>query len=160
MLSGKLIHLIEAHQEQITARVLAQILEDPELTHIRSLPQMELREWGQHILENLGDWLVRAKEDELAHRYQELGRIRFDEGVPLYEAVRGLFLLKYKMIDFVKEQGLAKTSVDLYAEEEMELRVGRFFDLLAVYLVRGYEKALRRAAHLGATAVNHAAATS
>jgi hypothetical protein len=36
--------------------------------------------------------------------------------------------------------------VDLYAEEELEHRVGRFFDDLVVHLVRGYEAAWQHGA--------------
>jgi hypothetical protein len=41
-------------------------------------------------------------------------------------------------------------SVDLYAKEELERRVGRFFDELTIHMVRGYETAWRRAAHAAA----------
>ena len=96
MLSGKLIHLIEAHSDQITSRVIHQIRHDPQLKHIPGLPDAELRETGAHILENLGHWLASPKE------------------------------------------------------EELDRRIGRFFDVLLVHLVHGYERALRRAAHVGA----------
>ena len=50
------------------------------------------------------------------------------------------------MIDFVKEQGIRKDSVELYAEEELEHRVGRFFDDLVIHLVLGYEPTWRSTA--------------
>ena len=40
--------------------------------------------------------------------------------------------------------------MDLYAKEELERRVGRFFDELTIHMVRGYETAWRRAAHAAA----------
>jgi hypothetical protein len=54
------------------------------------------------------------------------------------------------MFDFVGEQGLTKDSVELYAEEELERRVGRFFDVLVIHMARGYETAWRRAVRAGA----------
>jgi hypothetical protein len=36
-------------------------------------------------------------------------------------------------------------SVGLYAEEEMEHRLGQFFDRLIIHLARGYEAAWHRA---------------
>jgi hypothetical protein len=39
--------------------------------------------------------------------------------------------------------------IELYAEEELEHRVGRFFDFMLYHVVRGYEAAMRRAAHVG-----------
>ena len=49
--------------------------------------------------------------------------------------------------DFVDEQGFDYDCLALYAEEQLERRVGRFFDLLTTHLVRGYEKAWQHAAH-------------
>jgi hypothetical protein len=146
MLSGKLVHLIEANSTSIVQQVISQIRRDPELTHVSQLPDAELREYGQHILERLGFWLAHGNEQELADYYEDAGRLRFEEGVPLYEAVRGLFLIKDKMIDFVLNRADARTYMQLYAEEELEHRVDRFFDILICHLVKGYEKALRRSA--------------
>ena len=68
--------------------------------------------------------------------------------MPLHETVRSVQILKDQMLDFVREQGVAQSSVELYAEEELEHRAGLFFDDLIYHLVRGYEGALRKAAHL------------
>lgn len=147
MLSGKLIHLIEAHQEQITNNVLRGIHNHPDLVHLRKFPDAELRDRGRLILENLGHWLAAGNEEEITRRYETLGKDRFEESIPLHESLRALCITKDKMIDFVRGQGLSRNSVDLFAEEELELRVGRFFDALIIHMARGYETAWRRATH-------------
>jgi hypothetical protein len=152
MLSGKLIHLVEEHWNEIAAQVLAEIRRDPDLTHIHRLPDLELREWGQHILENLGHWLAQPNEEHLARYYERLGRQRFEEDVPLQEAFRGLCLLKDKLLAFIQDQAHIKTAVELYAEEELEHRVDRFFDVLEFHLIRGYENAWRHASAAHAVA--------
>src|SRR5579864_5131997 len=148
MLSARLIRLIEAHQEQISTRVLHDIRHHPDLSHMRNLQDSELRERGRQILAHLGTWL--AEDDELAREYEHLGDTRYEESIPLHESVRALYIIKNKMIDFVKEQGVKRDSMELYAEEELERRVDRFFDELVIHLVRGYEGAWRRAAHAAA----------
>ncbi len=150
MLSGKLIHLIEDHQEQIATNVIRAIRYNPELVQYHKLSDTELRERGQQILENLGYWLSAGHEAEIEQHYEMLGKARFEESIPLHESVRALAIIKDKMIDFVHEQGVARTSVDLYAEEELERRVGRFFDTLTIHMVRGYETTWRRAARAAA----------
>ena len=152
MLSGRLVHLIEANSASIVVQVISQIRRDPELTHVSKLPDAELREYGEHLLHRLGHWLEGGTEHELEQYYEDTGRLRFEEGVPLYEAVRGLFLVKNKMIDFVLNQAAAKTYMQLYAEEELEHRVDRFFDILIYHLVKGYENALRKSARAAAFA--------
>ena len=145
MLSGKLVHLIEARWDQIFPRALEDIRRDPKLPHINKLPDMELRERAQDILENLGHQLAAGNEEELARRYEGLGRARFEEGIPLHETVRAFCFVKEKIIDFIQEQVTNRTSVELYAEEELEHRLATYFDLLIYYLIRGYEAAWRRA---------------
>lgn len=149
MLSGRLIHLIETHSDSIIDRVIHQIRNDPEIPQIGRLPEAELRQWGRLFLEKLGEWLAGGKDEELGRRYEVIGRIRFEEAIPLHESVHALFLLKGKMIQFVQDQAEARTAMQLYAEEELEHRVDRFFDIMVCHLVRGYESALRRASHAG-----------
>jgi hypothetical protein len=150
MLSGKLIHLIEAHQEHIAANVIREIRRHPEMPHFQKLSDAELRERGQQILENLDHWLAAGREAEIGQQYESLGKARFEESIPLHESVRALAIIKDKMIDFVHEQGVARNSMDFYAEEELERRFGHFFDTLTIHMVRGYETAWRRAAHAAA----------
>jgi len=150
MLSGRLIQLIEAHQEQISANVIREIRLHPDLHTLRKLSDAELRERGQQILENLGSWLAMGQEAEIVQAYEKIGKSRFEHGVPLHESVRALAIVKDKTIDFMRNQGLARTSMDLYAEEEVERTLWRFFDELTVHLVRGYETAWTRAAHAAA----------
>ena len=145
MLSGKLVHLIELHWDQVMSRVVDQIHREPQMSHIRSLDESELCEWGRAMLQNLGHWLAAGNEEDLARKYEYLGRLRFEEEVPLHESVHGLCIIREKILDFVEEQILSKNTLELYAEEELERRLGRFFDLLTIHMVRGYEHALRRA---------------
>jgi len=147
MVSGKLIHLIETHEGEITNRIMAEIRRDPGLTHLRMVTEGELRRRSNSIVKNLGHWLVGKNQDEMAAEYEAIGRRRFEEDVPLHEMVRALFFIKDKMVDFLNEQGFNLDAVTLYAEEELERRVGRFFDLLVIHLVSGYEAAWGHTPH-------------
>ena len=152
MLSGKLIRLIETHEQEIAAGVVRSIHRHPELGHLGRLPEVELCERGHEILRNLGQWLAHGRDSRIAHEYETVGRLRFEESVPLHESVQGLCLIKDKMIEFLDEQGFNQDTLAVYAEEQFERQLGRFFDLLVIHMVRGYEMAWRHA-HAG-----HAAA--
>jgi hypothetical protein len=148
MLSGKLVQLIEEHWEEIARRVIQKIRRHADLPALAARPESELQEWCQDILVNLGDWLIGTNAEELKRRYEVLGRTRYEESIPLHEAVLRFQILKDTMIEFVHGQGFAMTSVELYAEEELEFRVNRFFDALIYHVVRGYEQAMRLAARV------------
>jgi hypothetical protein len=144
MLSAKLIQLIEDHWEPITRRVLLILRTDPRLTHFRMLPEADLHERIGRVCKNLGRWLDAGDDQQLAAHYEDLGRRRFQEAIPLDEVVHASHVIKNRMIDFIRDQGIGQTSMDLYAQEELEHRVGLFFDAVVYHLVRGYDQAWRR----------------
>jgi hypothetical protein len=142
--------MIEHHWEGIASTTIRKLRQDRAFDHIAGLPDSELLEWGEGILRNLSRWTLEGREAEVAERYECMGRLRFQEEVPLHEAVRGLQILKDVMLEYVRNQGIGHTTVEIYAEEELEHRVGKFFDCLVYHLVLGYENALRTAAHMAA----------
>jgi hypothetical protein len=150
MLSAKLIQLIEDHWEQLTRKILLIIRADPRLPHFQKLPESELHDRIGQVCRNLGRWLAAGDDEHLANEYETLGRKRYRESIPVDEVVHATHLVKHRMLDFVRDQGIAQTSVELYAQEELEHRVGLFFDAAVYHVVRGYEQALREA--LAATA--------
>jgi hypothetical protein len=147
MLSARLIQLIEENWEGITSATIRQIRSDPKLLRIRSLPETELREVGRNILKNLGHWVTanRAEQRVVEEQYEGIGKVRFAEGIPLHECVRGLQVVKQKVVEFMRDHEFAQSSVAIYAEEELEHRLNEFFDDLTYHEVLGYERALREA---------------
>jgi len=143
MLSTNLVRMIENHAEQITADLLERLREDPELPNLRKLPTLELRSRAGNILIHLGDWLSESDEKQIAISYEALGRLRFEEHVPLHECVRNFQRLKQHMVSYIRNQGFRQTTIELYAEEELEHLLGQFFDKVIYYMVRGYEGAPR-----------------
>jgi hypothetical protein len=143
MLSANLIRMISDHWEEIAERVLRRVRRDSKLLEFGKLPEPELRERAREILQNLGNWMVSLREEELAQRYERLGRQRYEEGIPLHEVVYALHLLKECMIQYVRDAGLRQTPIELYAEEELQRGADRVFDTLVYYFVRGYERAMR-----------------
>ena len=146
MISGKLVHLIQTHADQILKRVAYEIRRQQDLSHIRALFDDELREWNLELLEGISFWLSPANQENLCHRYRDLGRRRFGQHIPLHESVRALCLMREKTLDFAEEHIASNSSVDLCAEAELDRRLLAFFDLLITQTVRGYECALREAA--------------
>jgi hypothetical protein len=146
MLSTKLLQLIEEHWEEIARRVMKEIRKHPDMPILAQQADLELREWCQDLVKNLGYLLTASDEAERQRRFQVLGRMRFEEDIPLHEAVGRCHILKDKIIGFIHEEGLPMTTLHLYAEEELERRVNGLFDAMVYNIVRGYEEARRMAA--------------
>jgi len=143
MLSSRLVQLIENNWEEIANRLISSVRKHPEMSNLTRKTDAEMREWCRLILQDLDYLLAGSKEQEVRRRFEVLGRLRFEEQIPLHEAVLRFHMLKNKIIGFVHEQGFPMSAMHLYAEEELELRIGRFFDDCVYHVVRGYEHAMR-----------------
>jgi hypothetical protein len=139
MISTKLVHRIEDHWEQVSARFFRVIRSSQDMPHFARLPESELTEVCRRVLRNLGNWLVSGSESDIAWIFERIGAERHRGGIPLSEAIRVVQLLKDATISFIQDEGPVENSVELYAEEELENQLGRFFDLLVFHLARGYE---------------------
>jgi len=148
MLSIRLVQLIEAHWEEIATRVIAEVKKHPETENLARSPEADLKAWCREMLENLESSLAIRKEENLQRRFRGFGRRRFEENIPLHEAVMRLQLLKAEIFSFVHEQGFPMTMLELYREEELQVLIGRFFDACVYQVVRGYEDALRVASRV------------
>jgi hypothetical protein len=148
MLSGQLVHLIETNWEELAIRLSRAVKGHPDMRILAEQSDAELREWCQVILQNLGYLLSASREEEVARRFEILGKLRFEENIPLHEAVLRFHLLREKIVGFVHEQGFQMTALQLYAQEELEERMASFFDHCVYHVVRGYELAMRRVARL------------
>jgi hypothetical protein len=152
MVFAKLVEFIEDHWEPISNRVLQRMQSDNKLPHIRQITHGDLEDMGQRLVKNLSHWLMESHHEEIGHKYEELARLRFRDAIPLHELMWSVLLVKKCVVDYVREQGLAQSTVDIYAEEELEHRLDEFFDDICFHIVKGYEAELRKAAHLTAVA--------
>jgi hypothetical protein len=156
MISAKLIHQIEANCDLIIDRVVTRIRGGSTTANTRTMLDVELRELGQDLLLNLGYWLTTGDEQCLKDRAEHLGTTCFKREIPLHRAVRGLCLLREGMLDFAEEHLLSYSSLELYSEDQLNRRMGHFFDLLTIHLVLGYERCLRR--HVDESAATYSGA--
>lgn len=146
MVSPKLVQLLETHWEAVSARCFRLLNNESGLVHIKKLPESELNNICRRLVSNIGQYLMTKPGAGVGIEFERVGRERFQEGIPLSEAIRGIQLLKEAAIGYLRDQELFDTSVDIYAEEELEHQISIFFDVLVVNLARGYEKEQARAA--------------
>lgn len=140
MLANKLIQLAEDHWQAIAEGAMRRIRQEDDLLHMAKLPDSELRDWARSILKSLESW-AGNQDKKLANRYEKLGRQRFEQAIPLHEAIRALHILKFTMIEYVRNEGFGRTTLEVYSEEELEHRVTLFFDWLLYHIARGYDAA-------------------
>ena len=114
--------------------------QDPETPNYKSLTDDELRSRARDLLTNLGRWLDRQDDGLLDRRYEELGRVRHQDGFPLHEVVYKLSLLKRTILDHAREHHLEMNAMELYAEQEFLQKLDLFFDRIIYRVVKGYSE--------------------
>jgi hypothetical protein len=141
---------IEVHGEEISQSTIRHIRQDAEVPGIAKLSDRQLHEWASGILTGLQSWLIEGADQNVVGQFQNLGRLRFEKSIPLHESIRCLHAFKRQILDFTRNRGFAQSAIEVYAQEELEHRVGLFFDWLVYYVVRGYEDARAHAARSAA----------
>lgn len=149
MLSARLMQRIESNWEAIATQVNAQVRRDQQVAHYQSLSESEIRERARDIVVNLGYWLLSNNTDEVASRYEALGRRRYREGTPLHEVVYKLAMIRKSISTYVMDQNLSLTAVEVYEELDLLRSLTRFFDLVVHNVVRGYESEMRESLRNG-----------
>lgn len=146
MLAVRLVRAIEDHAEELTRGVLDDLATNPRTHSYHRLSRAELHRRAYDVYRNLGRWLGEAAEEAIGETYADLGRRRHAEGIPLDEVVYALILTKHHLRAYVLRSGLVASVVDLYQEEDLNLRLDLFFDKALYHTVRGYQTAAAEAA--------------
>ena len=159
MIAARLIQLIETHAATLTREVMQDLMTNERTAAFRAIPKHELELRISALFVNLGRWLGDPSDAAVRKEYEDWGRARFDQGVPLSEILYGLILTKGRLRRYIRDHGVVSFSgdavipgellpVELYSVQELNYTVGEFFDRALYHLARGYEAeaAAKRAA--------------
>jgi hypothetical protein len=150
MLSDRLVRMIEHHAEELTRALVENLHSNPRTVAYHRLSREAIHDRIHNVYKNLGLWLNSKAEEDIEASYTELGRDREAEGIPLSEVVYALILTKYHLRDYIRAAGLVDSAVELYQEQELQRRLGHFFDKAIYYTVRAYERAVSHREGTGA----------
>jgi hypothetical protein len=141
MISVRLVGMIEDHAEQLTAGLVNDLQRHPRLSGYHRLSPDELHNRAYNVYHNLSKWVTRGSEHEIEAIYTDLGRRRYNEGIPLSQVILALVLTKEHLLDYVKTSGLSDSALDLYQELELMQVVSQFFDKAICHTAQAFEQA-------------------
>ena len=119
MLAMKLVRLIEAHSEELS-RGLAQQLRSAERTSdYRKIPSDDLRPAAADVYRNLGEWLLRKPEAEIAARFRAVAARRAAEGISMHQYVWALLLSRDHLWQFLRRECFVDSIFELHAQLEL-----------------------------------------
>ena len=150
MLGARLLQLIQAHAGSLTEEVLTDLRTNVRTPSLRRMGASNLESRIGALYANLGRWIGDSDENAIREEYEEMGRRRFREGVPVSEIVYVLLLTKQHLRRYIRDHGLMDFAGDrampdellpleLHSIQELNYQVGDFFDRALYHLARGYE---------------------
>jgi hypothetical protein len=155
MISAKVVELIEIHASRLTKDVAQDLATNARTPGFRAVSRAELEQRVFQIFHHLGNWIGDSKSAKVEAEFSEWGSHRFDQGIPISEVVYAIIVLKQHLRRYIGDNGLVdaafpRTDSDyvlpmhLHSLQDLNARVGEFFDEALYYLARGYEEEARR----------------
>jgi hypothetical protein len=150
MLGTRLLLLIQAHAGVLTRDVVQDLRTNERTPSFRRLAPADVETRVSALFYNLGKWMGDPDERTVQVEYEDMGRMRFRQGVPISEMVYALLIGKHHLRRAIREHGLVDFAgdritpeellpVELYSIQELNYQVGEFFDRALYHLARGYE---------------------
>src|SRR5262245_10177261 len=150
MLGSHLLQLIQAHAGPLTREVLTELRTNERTSTFRRLDAADVETRVSSLFHNLGKWIGDADENAVRAEYEQMGRVRFREGVPVSELVYAPVISKRHLRRYIRDHGLVDFAGDriasqellpleLHSIQELNYQVGEFFDRALYHLARGYE---------------------
>lgn len=141
MIALRLVRLIEDHSDELAEGLLKKFQSSSLTKDMGKVPAQELRDRVYEILNNLGEWLLYKREDEIERRYRDIGARRASQNVSLSDYCWAIVLTKEHLWDFLQRQGMLRGPLEIYGELELLRLMEQFFDRAVCYATEGYERA-------------------
>ena len=150
MLGTRLLLLIQAHAGPLTRDVVHDLRTNVRTPTLGRLSPADVETRISALFYNLGKWIGDADENAVRAEYDDMGRARFRDGVPVSELVYALVITKHHLRRYIRDHGLVDfvgdriaaqelLPVELHSIQELNYQVGEFFDRALYHLARGYE---------------------
>lgn len=145
MIYLKIMDVLKTDAEQLSRRVVNDLLSRGETEYHKKFSEDLIYERVYDVYSTLGYWLDRARpKEEIYKHFREIGKKRFDEGIPLHEVIMFLMLIKRHLWLYLLEKHFFESSYELMKSLELNNRVVLFFDRAILAASMGYETELMK----------------
>ena len=152
MIAERLVQLIETQAHHLAADVVQDLTTNERTRGFGSVRRSDLEDRLYQLIRHLGDWISDRRSEKVQREFVEWGSRRFNQGIPLSEIVYAVIILKQHLRSYIRDHGLVEASfpridgdlllpMHLHSLQDLNARVGLFFDEALYHLARGYERA-------------------
>ena len=149
MTAAEVIQIIESGAQQYFHGLIQEMRSNLGTSHYRRLSNEELSRRATVVYRNLERWIAGPDSSVVRSEGEELGKRRFEEGIPLGQVVLALILEENYLRKYLSDQGVP-------SEGEWADTISEFFQKMIYNTARGYEVALAQSNRLAQGAVTPA----
>jgi hypothetical protein len=141
MLGIKFVRLIETHSEVLSRGLVHEIHKSERTSDFRKIAPDELQRAARDLYYNLGDWLLKKTDSDIAIRFRGIAARRAAAGVRLHQLIWALTLTRDHLWHYLQREAFADTVIELHGELELQASLNQFFDRAIYHAIEGYEEA-------------------
>jgi hypothetical protein len=142
MNAADLIRVIQEQGRPLVESLFGEFRSNLGTSHYHRLSNEELFRRGYVVYQNLANWLTTRDAAAIHRSGTQLGKERFDEGIPLGQVVLALILEEKHLWKYT-------TNRDAAVDERLRLEVAEFFARAIYSTALGYEEALAESSRRG-----------
>ncbi|OFW34808.1 MAG: hypothetical protein A3J28_13245 [Acidobacteria bacterium RIFCSPLOWO2_12_FULL_60_22] len=141
MKAADIIQIIEKELPQYFSGLIQEVRTNLGTSHYRRLSDEELSRRIVAVYHHLEEWIAGREDSAIRIAGEDLGKRRFDEGVPLGQVVLALVLEEKYLSQFLSNAGVS-------LEGEWAQVIVEYFQKMIYHTARGYETALAQSNRL------------
>jgi hypothetical protein len=143
MLYLKVMEVLKTDAEMLSKRVVKDLMTRGETDYHKKYSEDIMYERVFDVYSSLSYWLDRARpKEEIQKHFKEIGKKRFEDGIPMHEVIMFLMLIKRHLWLYLLEKHFFESSYELMKSLEINNRIVLFFDRAILASSIGYEEEL------------------
>jgi hypothetical protein len=143
MLYLKVMEVLKSDAEMLSRRVVKDLMTRGETDYHKKYSEDIMYERVYDVYGSLSYWLDRARpKEEIQKHFKEIGKKRFEDGIPMHEVIMFLMLIKRHLWLYLLEKHFFESSYELMKSLEINNRIVLFFDRAILAATIGYEEEL------------------
>ena len=141
MAVNKVVTFIEGNIAKFAKAFAKEVHKSKYLNRYKGFTEEELISRNEKVFKKLTEFLEdKLPGKEVGRFFVKIGKERYKEGFPLCEVIYALYLTKNIFWKKIREEGFFSSALDVYVAMETLKSIYDFFDVGAIYIIRGYEE--------------------
>lgn len=143
MISKKVMDAIESQTETLARRWCAEVRKSDYMKTYQRLPDEQLLGLNKIFFEHFAKWITQGlSRKQIGNYFVGLGKERYHQRFPLSEIHYAVILAKKVVYDWVRQESLMDSTMEVYQVMELGHMISVFFDTGNFYITRGHLESL------------------